>query len=793
MDVRCEKCSTEYEFDENRIGANGVTVKCTACGFVFKVRRPKKVAPPRATTTLGKGPQGREWLVRKPDGQMIAFRELTTLQKWIVEGRINRDDEISKNGETWKRLGNILELEPFFSVYEKARALNDLMEKGGSNDGRVELRGSEVLATMDPLSQLPLDAELASSASIGPEYAHGTSFSNTQRAHQPPYPVVHGSPAMPPPPPPASNSPSASQENLPTGAGPALTMPLPMPSAPPRNNGFGGNGTGSMPRRSSTPGVDLMPRSRSTPAGDTMPVHLSGPSTSTPIDHRHPTMAPMAGPAVLEGPPPMDRSLSRPPPGWGTNPLSINLEDTGTPRPDIVDRFERQQKMKRAFAWIAVLVVLGLGGGVALAKFGPQGNPLQQIAERYGLLSPKTQDDAATPHIADAHKNFDLDTLSSLQKAEGLLELAQSLRPDDPRVRGDRALVMMTRVDALRRTAADLGLQADEADRMLAEQKPVKIDPKTLREQIGKNSDAASTLAKQAFELAASSYKMAPEAYEPARALAEYYRVQQDYSSFARELTRAKTVTAKSGENDGALMYIEAASLLNGPRILEGDVAKGIALAEQALTARPSMNRARVLLARAQLSKKNNAAAKAELDKVLAIAPDHEEALRLKAALETPPATPAAEEKPTQAAQQQPAQQQAQTQVAAEKTPDQPKGDSYDALMAEADRSRERDKPKKALAAYEKAHDLKPASAEPLTGMGWSYIDLDNPQAALSSFKRAIKANDRFVEAHFGEAEAHRMLGETDQAIAAYETYLAKAPSGPDRKAAERALAQLKK
>src|SRR5690349_3786519 len=189
MDVRCDKCSTEYEFDENRVGANGVTVKCTACGHVFKVHRSRSAPPPRATTTLGKGPQGREWLVRKPDSQMIAFRELTTLQKWIVEGRINRDDEISKNGETWKRLGNILELEPFFSVYEKARALNELMEKGG--DGRVEIRGSEVLATMDPLSQIPIDTDppprIVSGPGIGPEYAQASSFANTQRANPPPY------------------------------------------------------------------------------------------------------------------------------------------------------------------------------------------------------------------------------------------------------------------------------------------------------------------------------------------------------------------------------------------------------------------------------------------------------------------------------------------------------------------------------------------------------------------------------------------------------------------------------
>jgi hypothetical protein len=37
------------------------------------------------------------------------------------------------------------------------------------------------------------------------------------------------------------------------------------------------------------------------------------------------------------------------------------------------------------------------------------------------------------------------------------------------------------------------------------------------------------------------------------------------------------------------------------------------------------------------------------------------------------------------------------------------------------------------------------------------------------------------------------MLGENERAIEYYELYLERAPTGPDRKAAERALAQLKK
>src|SRR5687768_5128057 len=244
MDVRCEKCSTAYEFDENRIGANGVTVKCTARGFVFKVRRPKKAPPPRATTTLGKGPQGREWLVRKPDGQMIAFRELTTLQKWIVEGRINRDDEISKNGETWKRLGNILELEPFFSVYEKARTLNTLMDKSA-----VELRGSEVLSASNPIPQ-PQPVPAPTIPTIPATYSSTslpTAPAGTLRGAMPippaisttvPIPLTRGdSPMLPGNG--MGNGPKISQEHAPTAdiprprTNPALNHRLPQPAAIP--------------------------------------------------------------------------------------------------------------------------------------------------------------------------------------------------------------------------------------------------------------------------------------------------------------------------------------------------------------------------------------------------------------------------------------------------------------------------------------------------------------------------------------------------------------------------------
>ncbi len=122
MDVRCERCGTEYEFEDTRVTEEGVTVKCSTCGHLFKIRKKSFVLT--EPVTLGKkgAEEGgeRNWMVRKADGTVLSFKELTTLQKWIVERKVSRDDEISKSGETWKRLGGIAELASFFQVVDAA-------------------------------------------------------------------------------------------------------------------------------------------------------------------------------------------------------------------------------------------------------------------------------------------------------------------------------------------------------------------------------------------------------------------------------------------------------------------------------------------------------------------------------------------------------------------------------------------------------------------------------------------------------------------------------------------------
>src|SRR5215471_10717400 len=125
MDVRCDRCQTEYELDDDSVTEGGASVQCTTCGHTFVVG-PDGVTiaqivptPPGGLNDL-MGPQSADWLLATEDGQTHRFRDLTTLQKWVVERKATRDDRVSQRGGPWRALGEVSELAPFFDVVEQA-------------------------------------------------------------------------------------------------------------------------------------------------------------------------------------------------------------------------------------------------------------------------------------------------------------------------------------------------------------------------------------------------------------------------------------------------------------------------------------------------------------------------------------------------------------------------------------------------------------------------------------------------------------------------------------------------
>jgi predicted Zn finger-like uncharacterized protein len=111
MDVRCERCSTEYEFDDALVSGRGTTVKCTNCGHKFKIRR-------------SDGDFSEDfWNVQTGDGRTLVFTSLRELQRAIQTNLVDRDDLLSRGGLRQKPIGQIPELAPFFDQRDVRKSL----------------------------------------------------------------------------------------------------------------------------------------------------------------------------------------------------------------------------------------------------------------------------------------------------------------------------------------------------------------------------------------------------------------------------------------------------------------------------------------------------------------------------------------------------------------------------------------------------------------------------------------------------------------------------------------------
>ncbi len=104
MDVRCNRCSTDYEFDDALISDRGTTVQCTNCGYQFKIypERTQVASPER-------------WVVHTMSGKELVYTSLRALQRAIGAHQVGPKDLLSRGNQPSRPLGSIPELEPFFT------------------------------------------------------------------------------------------------------------------------------------------------------------------------------------------------------------------------------------------------------------------------------------------------------------------------------------------------------------------------------------------------------------------------------------------------------------------------------------------------------------------------------------------------------------------------------------------------------------------------------------------------------------------------------------------------------
>jgi predicted Zn finger-like uncharacterized protein len=106
MEVICPKCNTTYDFEDTLIGPRGTVVRCTQCGHMFKLFRG---GTEKDIDVAG-------WMIRKKEGPVFNVDRFSTLQKWIIEGKVTAVDELSRTGKSWKKLGEIVELSGLFKL-----------------------------------------------------------------------------------------------------------------------------------------------------------------------------------------------------------------------------------------------------------------------------------------------------------------------------------------------------------------------------------------------------------------------------------------------------------------------------------------------------------------------------------------------------------------------------------------------------------------------------------------------------------------------------------------------------
>ncbi|MEO1227422.1 MAG: tetratricopeptide repeat protein [Myxococcota bacterium] len=530
-----------------------------------------------------------DWLVRLESGRLVSFRELTTLQKWIVEGRIGRDDAISRDGRTWKRLGSIGELDSFFTVYERAKR----RRQGTATDGEAPPRSisnSTSVARMAAIRALPRRASSSDAGAKTPLHR----------------PTPTSSPSQLPRP----KAPPGLTRSEPSALPPRVPRAPSNVQGPPRPGISGVYGAGlAVPRRASAPpgqgpAAGLPPEPSLSPAPIPELSH-----SGEPLAHalRSPAVAPAAFPSAL----PADPAFTG------------HLSFVGPAPPA---RTPTQVRLLGALALLAAML-LGVVVGLALARVGLTG---------LGVGTPYDP----VPQVTQARAAMALDTPSGRSRAKQLLKLASEAAPEHPQV-------LLAEAELLLRAAGSEFRQADEdeaeSERLDGEletwrstirasrglggraslpPRPEVADPelfrrqaRVTRERAGRKLDRAEKVLDQAAQAKAD-----PE---------ELYLPQARLALARGDLQTAEQLLGRVDPGRGEQAFLR--SRLSAAR---GDKDAQIAALRRTVELDAAHLRARVELAELDIEAGRVSQASRLLSRVLEDAPDHLQAQALQARLE---------------------------------------------------------------------------------------------------------------------------------------------------------------
>ncbi|MDO9015799.1 MAG: zinc-ribbon domain-containing protein [Deltaproteobacteria bacterium] len=753
MDVVCERCKAEYEFDDALVSERGTTVKCTNCSHQFKIFRP-----------TSESDAAKVWNLRRPDGTVIPFDSLAVLQKWILEGKVSKMDEISRAGEGWKSLGAIAELESFFATAELRASQNA--------PGRTGQRFPSMSGVRAPTP------------------APGISRSNPARASRPPpamsSPTIRPGGAAPPPPPVSLRAPSHG------GA-----SPPPVPNA---LRGPSAVKSGGAPAAPNTM-VQIPPPPK-------MPAEM-GPSPSPPpIADRHEPLADE-----------VERARSRPaslPPKVLLPPLPA----LSTPPRDLVDDQAPTRSMasdpralrgapvagRRSGLGVGLVVGALVAGGVLL--FSYQTGVFGPAVPSAGANA--TRDTARRDRvITDAVERSRRYTPAAMDEAREELSAAIVLRPDDAALIATRAAVLAAWSEMSTQQAADLDAQSSLPG---ADAPRLQASAELARREGTMRKDRARTDLRAA-EAAIETVAPAERALVEAR-LADVARV-VGAPTLANHLEGAR----RGAPTNESSLYLALATLTDDPMSATAGL-------RAAIGADPQNQRARVALARLLQRQGDVRGAQELLAEALRAEPEHEALLGLSralgattvvatptatdagtpdagvtvAAVTTPVAPPTAPVVPPAAPPTAPVAAPTAAPVAPRHGSSDPNGSlaaamaptrDYDRLVRDADTLQHAGRTSLARERYQQALAVRATGSEALTGLGFVELDQNAVGAAISRFRQALASNPRYSEAYIGLGEAYSQQRSYGQAVQAYQQYLTINPGGSRSEMARRQIESL--
>ncbi len=735
MNVSCEKCGTDYDLDENRIGESGLTVKCTHCGHIFQVQGEDE--DPFSDGPLGsmeiETPKLGAWRVRRRSGEELSFDDFATLRQWIVERRVGREDQISKTGDNWKPIGSIIELA---SLFDDAGPLLEVPPREGDDAPPPPTRREDLLDVSDVrLAGLDAKSDIVASSMFDPLEIE-SSIADERRDELSAGPAIISAEdeVLRPPP-----LPARSARTRPASGPPPVVQPPPrrlsdrssmharLPSPPRRPSGARVAGRDSFVGR---------PPARA--SANRLPAHRDSVPNLRVADAAVPRRRDsMVGPR------------RRPPPGPGGHPRG-----PGHPPGELGMTFESEAPPAYAhqsgdggtgrgflMGVMTMLALAGVGYFVYDNYIAPRRDaqaPPPPVAEPAG---PRVDDILARGRAAYA-RDTEIGLAEAMQAYDEALS-ALGTPPADPALAGQahigRARVALARAEyaLVDGDAAGARIQSGVADRALA---------------------VARTLGQDAAGLPLT--------------LADFHRINGEVDLARNYIDQIRSKPEVAAD----VALIEAALGLHG-----GDAdaaADQLGMLSAEAKARP---RAAWLHAVALKMAGRTAEARGAVEALLAVNPGHEPGRRLLASLPPadapdpdagPPEPDAAPAKPDPEPEPEP-----KPKPKPKPRSETPSG-SFDSLMDRGNALLERGKARQARSYFLAASKARPGSPEPWASLGWCELDARNYRKAIRQFDRALRQSSRYADAMYGQATAYERAGMTTQAKQAYQAYLNVHPRG---------------